>query len=466
LIQFQSLLAAADARPVKAALIGAGEFGMSLIAQSRSMRGLEIVAVVDRHIDAVAARLSAAGIPAQHVARAAELPALAAAGVVALAGNADAVLGAPVEMLVEATGDAEFAARHALLGIERGIAVTMVSKEAECVVGPVLAAKARARGVAYNLVNGDQPALLVSLISWARVLGLKIVAAGKSSEYDYVWDTAAATVTWTDKTVHAAGLDKLWSLGPDRAATVAQRARLLSNLPQRTVPDFCEMTLVANATGLSVDRPDFHAPLTRTTELPELYIPRTDGGLLDRTGVIDVFNCLRRTDDASFAGGVFIVVSWPDTTTGLLMRGKGIPTSPDGRYGLIYNPSHLLGVEAPLSMLAALRLGNSMLDDSYRPVADLVARAEYDLPAGHKLEIVGLRHAVPGLRPEMLPARAAKGNAPCPYYLAVGRTLTRPAPQGALITVDCLDLAASSSILATLRAEQDALFSLASGEAG
>jgi predicted homoserine dehydrogenase-like protein len=460
MLDFQSLLAAAVERPVRIALIGAGEFGRSLIAQSRNMRGLEVVAVVDRQLETVMERLSSAGIAARIVASSSEFAAAHQQGLVALAREVEVILAPPVEMIVEATGDAESAARHALLAIDAGIGVTMVSKEAECVVGPILAAKARSRGVVYNLVNGDQPALLVSLISWARLLGLEIIAAGKSSEYDYVWDPAAGTVTWTGRTVSVTGLERFWHLGADRQATVAARAELLSELPQRTVPDYCEMALVANATGLTVDRPDFHAPLTRTTELPELYVPRGKGGLLESTGVIDVFNCLRRPDDASFAGGVFVVVAWPDVETGMLMRGKGIPTSADGRFGLIYNPSHLLGVEAPLSMLAATRIGNSVLGAQYRPVVDLVARAERDLPAGHKLEIVGTRHAVPDLRPELGAARAARGSAPCPYYLAVGRTLARPVPAGSLITVDSVAMSGSSA-LAALRAEQDRMFALA-----
>jgi predicted homoserine dehydrogenase-like protein len=459
-IQFQSLFASSVEKPVRVALIGAGEFGMSLIAQCRNMRGLEVAAIVDRNIEIVAARLAAAGVAIRYVERGAGPDDHPSTRAIALARNLENVLTFPVDMIVEATGDAEAAARHALLAIDRGIGVTMVSKEAECVVGPILAAKARSRAVAYTLVSGDQPALLISLISWARLLGLEIIAAGKSSEYDYVWDPAKDQVTWTDRTVAATGMDKLWTLSADRRATVAARAALLTELPLRTVPDYCEMTLVANATGLIADREDFHAPLTRSAELAELYIPRRYGGLLEKTGVIDVFNCLRRRDDASFAGGVFIVVAWPDAQTGLLMRGKGIPTSPDGRFGVIYNPSHLLGVEAPISMLAALRLGNSMLDANYRPNADLVARTGRDLPAGHKLEIVGSRHVVPYLTAEMRPARAVKGKAACPYYLAVGRTLTHPLPANAIITADCLDLPASGSTLAALRAEQDEFFAV------
>jgi predicted homoserine dehydrogenase-like protein len=67
---------------------------------------------------------------------------------------------------------------------------------------------------------------------------------------------------------------------------------------------------------------------------------------------------------------------------------------------------------------------------------------------------------VPDLRPELGAARAARGSAPCPYYLAVGRTLARPVPAGSLITVDSVAMSGSSA-LAALRAEQDRMFALA-----
>jgi len=379
------------------------------------------------------------------------------AGEIAICESVADLLSLPLDMVVEATGDAEAGARHALAAIEAGRGVTMVTKEAECVVGPVLAAKARAACVPYTLVEGDQPALLIGLVSWARTLGLPIICAGKSSEYDYVYDPVTHEVTWTTERVSAPDIAGLWALGEDRAGTIAARSKALAGLPQRTAPDYCEMALVCNATGLVPDRPDFHTPLTRAVELPDLYRPKADGGLLDGEGRIDVFNCLRRPDEASFAGGVFVVVGWADARSGALFRGKGIPTTADGKYGLVYNPSHLLGVEAPISILAAARLGQSILDERYRPVVDLTARAQRDLPAGHRIEIVGTRHAVPGLEPVLTPATPVSGAAPLPYYMAVGRTLTRPVAAGSFITADDIEPPADSTLW-RLRAEQDAMF--------
>ena len=47
-MQFETLFRAAREKPVAAALIGAGEFGLSLIAQSRRMIGLDIRAAAEQ----------------------------------------------------------------------------------------------------------------------------------------------------------------------------------------------------------------------------------------------------------------------------------------------------------------------------------------------------------------------------------------------------------------------------------
>src|SRR3954462_15811055 len=63
-MQFETLFAAARAKPVTAALTGCGEFGMSLIAQSRRMKGLTIRAVLDRDVKRVKESLRGAGFSA------------------------------------------------------------------------------------------------------------------------------------------------------------------------------------------------------------------------------------------------------------------------------------------------------------------------------------------------------------------------------------------------------------------
>src|SRR5215212_10881591 len=198
---------------------------MSLIAQSRRMEGLRIRAVADRDVARVEGLLRAAGIDAVQCGDRQAAERAFATGAIAICRSVDDLLSLPIEIVVEATGDSEAGARFALAAIEAGRGVAMVSKEAECVIGPILARRARAAGVPYTLVDGDQPSLLIGLVSWARVLGLPIIAAGKSSEYDYVLDVVSGTVTWTDRKVSAPGLIDAWTLGTKAPDTVAQRAR-------------------------------------------------------------------------------------------------------------------------------------------------------------------------------------------------------------------------------------------------
>ncbi len=130
------------------------------------------------------------------------------------------------------------------------------------------------------------------------------------------------------------GMRALWSVPAAElpACIVARRDRLTA-WPHRTVPDLCELALIANATGLKPDVPSLHAPIARTLELPELLRPRAEGGILERSGVVDIFNCLRRSDEISFAGGVFVVVRCDDRSTWRVLRGKVFPRA---RMGLVH----------------------------------------------------------------------------------------------------------------------------------
>ena len=459
-MNYESLLAGRLTHPVRAALIGAGEFGYSLIARSRVLPTLQVPVVCDRDVARARAALSRAGVSQDQIVVADGLPQALAAierGDVAVIADGLLATDLPVDIVVEATGDPESGARIGAAAIDAGKHVAMVSKETDSTVGPILAARARAAGVVWTPVDGDQPSLLMGLVSWARTLGLAIVAAGKSSEYDFVFDRATGEVTSERHRIMAPGLAASWEIPPgDAAEVVARRAGALAAIPQRTVPDYCEMAVVSNATGLVADVPGFHAPVARTIEVPELFRPQGEGGLLARTGVIDVFNCLRRPDEASFAGGVFVVVRFDDKTVENLLRGKGIPTSRDGTHALLYNPSHLLGVEAPLSLLLAVGLGHASCGNAPRPVSDLVAQAARPFKAGERL-VLGDRHSIEGFTPQILAFDDAAAARALPYYMAAGRRAARDIPAGALVTYDAVD-APDDSVLWKLRAEQDARF--------
>jgi predicted homoserine dehydrogenase-like protein len=458
-MNLETLLGLAPGKRHRAALVGAGQFGHSFIFQGTRNAYLDVPVVCDRDPVRVIAAFRAAGVAADDVVRCDSAAAATRAleqGKRVVVEDAALVAELPVDIVVEATGDPESACANAVRALDHGRHVAMVSKEAECIVGPALARRAAARGLVYTPVDGDQPSLLIGLLAWTRVVGLEVVAAGKSCEYDFVYDRERGTVVANGVEAGAPGFGECWSLDGATGALVAARAAANPGLFRQTVPDLAELTVVANATGLEPDVPGLHAPILRTIEVPSVLCPRADGGLLGRRPALDVFCCLRAPDELSFAGGVFAVVRCADEASWAVLRDKGHPLARNGRHALLYNPQHLLGIEAVASVVAACAARVSSGGAAPRPVCDVLARAVAPLARGTRLDL-GERHALPGVAPEMHPARPATGANPLPYYLAAGATLERDVAAGALLACDDV-LPRPDSVAWRLRREQDGHF--------
>ena len=194
------------------------------------------------------------------------------------------------------------------------------------------------------------------------------------------------------------------------------------------------MAVVATNTGFRPDTERLHYPVARIAELADVYALREDGGLLHRAGAVDVFSALRLPDEASFAGGVFVVVRTGDPVTWETLRGKGHVVSRDGRYAAIYLPYHLMGVETPVSLLSAVLHGRPSGGTDPRAHAVLAGRARRDLPAGTVLEMGGHHHDVTGVQAVLLRDEDAPADT-APLYLAAHATLGRDVRAGELITL-------------------------------
>jgi len=460
MVDFRELYAGAGDRPVQVGLVGAGEFGASLITQSLGHSGIAVPAVAEKDSDRalnVLLRCGIIGADMEVCKDARSATAAMAKGKVAVVPDGLILAETGIDVLVEATGAPEAAAASCEAAILAGKHVVLASKEMASVCGPILARKAAENGVVYTLPDGDQPSLLVGLVSRARLLGLEVVMAGKASEYDVVWDPAAGRLGYHGKSFDAPDFGASWALGPDIPETLADRAAPLGATGLKSVPDLCEMMLVCNATGLAPDFDAFHAPLARTVELPDVFRPEEEGGILLGRGVVDIVNCLRRPDELSLAGGVFVIVRATDQETWKVLRAKGIPVSACGNYGLLHNPVHLLGIEAAASVLAAARLKQPTSGRTPVPAWDLVGRTTRAFKAGEVLAMGGHHHSIEGIEPLVRPARPLGPEAALPFYLAANATLTHDLPPGAVLT--CAMVAEpEGSALWRLRREQDAAF--------
>ncbi len=448
-------------RPVETCLIGTGAFGRSFLRQAQANRHLGARIAIDISAANAADALLAAGISRSSIEvceTAAEAKSAWALGKHIAAGDLAAVIDLPVEVVIEATGDPEAGARHSMLAVEAGRHLALVSKEVDIVVGPGLSARARECGCVVTPIDGDQPSLLINLVTWAEVLGLTIIAAGKSSEYDFIYDQRAGTLACNGRTADAPGFAKVWADdGHNIGALMSERADLAVGFSLRTVPDLCEMLIAANALDLQPDRPDLHSPLLRIPEVPTAFATTADGGLLRGDRRVDVFNCLRKPDEVSFAGGVFVVVRCEDSESWQLLREKGHILGREDKTALIYLPRHLLGLEAATSILEAGIHGISSGTEAPRPRFDLALRAETDLRAGTMLTASGHHHSIKGAAGYAVPGRALGPGVPIPYYLAANRRLLRNVAKGELLRCEDVEIA-EESYLSLLRRRQDAIF--------
>jgi predicted homoserine dehydrogenase-like protein len=439
-MNYELLFGELRGRRIRIALTGAnGGFGRTFLAQCRVAPHVDLAVLCDRDVDRLGATLLQLGFPADGLRVCTSAAEVRGAGsAIALVADAALMEHAPHDMVIEATGAPEASVVIAEAALDRGVHVGMVSKETDSVVGPWLDRMARARGVVYTTVDGDQPAGLIGLVTWARVLGFDVVCAGKASEHDFVHDPARGVVTHAGITRAVPGLSDLWTLGTDLASTLEARRRALREFPLSATPDYCEMNVVANSTGLGPSCDALHYPVCRTSELADVFVPVEDGGILERSGVLDVFNPLRRHDEASFGGGVFVIVRCTDRAVWKLLEDKGHVVGRSGRYACIYRPFHLMGLESLTSVYSAVLHGRASGGVDQRSHAVMVARATRDLHAGETLAMGGHMHEIEGVAARLAPAGCA--GIAAPYYLAANRRLSCDVPAGTDIPASALEL--------------------------
>ena len=187
-------------RPIKIGVIGAGTFSSAFLSQARPTPGMQLVGVAELDLEKAKNVCMKAGWPEEIIVTAGSSSGIndnAAAGKVTLTDNADHLLQAELDVIIEATGVTEAGTHHAWTALESGKHVVMVNVETDALLGLALKRKADEKGVLYSMAYGDQPAIICELIDWARTVGAEVVCAGKGTRYqpkyhystpDTVWD--------------------------------------------------------------------------------------------------------------------------------------------------------------------------------------------------------------------------------------------------------------------------------------
>lgn len=455
---------------VTAAVIGAGHFGTAVVTQQNYVPYLCVALVADSNRDAAKNAFIKTEIPAEklvYTVDAEEARRVIGEGKYVYTDNAMIIMDIPeIGVVVEATGVPEAGTRHCLAAIESGKHIAAVSKEMDSCVGPILRRLALEKGVVYSPVDGDQPALLMQMIEWARLIGLTVISAGKARDGEFILDEKKRTVSIAADgiTVHedaSATIPesylKYFEMIPDAPGAareyVDKRAEVLRDLPNAGDFDLCELTMIANAAGLRPDIPETSKASLRITELPIAYCSKDNNGIYDGEGIIDVHTNLRRADEGGMGGGVYMVVRCDNAYSNYILTTKGQIPNYDRSTAVIYRPYHLCGVETSTTLLCAGLLGLDTGARDYIPSYDLVKVAARDIKKG---EVIGNDHDV-RLSAMIVPATRRAPDSAVPAHLMTGNAAAVDIRKGELITYSMIEAPAGSALW-ELRARQERTF--------
>jgi predicted homoserine dehydrogenase-like protein len=420
-----------EGRPVRVAIIGTGDYGETLVTQLLQIRGMRPSIVCDLDLERATRAYTQGGLTRDEIARPTLLSAIeqcVAEEHPAVIEDLDLAVRAPVDVVVDCTGEPEAGCRIALGAIEHGKHVVMVNVEADITAGAQLAERARRVGVVYTLADGDQPSLIVALVDWVRCLGLEVVCAGKWT-VRYSLEVAAA------------------HLAAHPSPTKSTFTYLDGTKTQ------IEMASAANAAGLSIDVPGMHGRALRLTEMPGVLRPASAGGILGQSGIVEYVNNRSpegETLEPLLGGGVWAVVTSGSRRGLEVMASKGVVTSPDGTHALIYRPNHLVGVETPWSILKAALEGVPTATPALEPLVEVVATAKIDLRTGDVLGGLGTAD-IAGIAVDAAGA-AARGE--LPVGLAAGARLKADVRAGSHLRYDVVEQV-PGSLAWSLRTSRD-----------
>ncbi len=338
---------AADHKPIRVGLIGAGKFGSMYLAQVVRTPGVHLVAIADLNPTAAKKNLARVGWTAQQ-----------SAATSAQAALRDGKPGSPttgkrwsncreiddrrrMHRLAGACG------RHILAAIAEHKHVVNVTVEADAFCGPLLARRAAEAGVVYSLAYGDQPAMICDLVDWARTCGFPVVAAGRGHKWLPAYAQSTPDTVWQH-----------WGLTPEQAERGGLNPKMFNSFLDGSKPS------IEIDRGVKRDRPRSAerwaaVPAGERRRHPARHAAgeRRRRAREERHGRSDLVAGARRPRDPVRHphGRLGHVEAETDYIKHCFEEYKA-HTDPSGRYFTLYKRWHLIGLEVGMSVASvALR---------------------------------------------------------------------------------------------------------------
>ncbi len=310
---------AADGKPIRIGLIGAGKFGSMYLAQVPRTPGVHLAGIADLSPANARANLARVGWEPART-EAASLDAAIRTGTTHIGDDWQALVRHPgIDVIVECTGHPIAAVDHCLEAFAHGKHVVNVTVEADAFCGPLLARRAAEAGVVYSLAFGDQPALICDLVDWARTCGFPVVAAGRGHKWLPHFCESTPETVWG-----------YYGLTPEQAQRGGLNPKMFNSFLDGSKPSI-ESTAVANATGLGVPSDGLLYPPASVEDIPYVTRPRSEGGVLERKGMVEVISSLEadgRRIPYDIRMGVWVTVEAETEYIRQLLRGIQRPHRP------------------------------------------------------------------------------------------------------------------------------------------
>ena len=432
---------AAENRPIRIGLIGAGKFGSMYLAQIPRTPGVHLVGIADLSPANARVNLARVGWDPERL-TAKSLDDAVKHGTTHVGDDWQSLVRHPaVDVVVECTGSPLHAVDHILEAFANRKHVVNVTVEADAFCGPLLATRAKTAGVVYSLAFGDQPALICDLVDWARTCGFPVVAAGRGHKWLPHFSESTPETVWG-----------YYGLTPEQAERGGLNPKMFNSFLDGSKPSI-ESTAVSNATGLGVPSNGLLYPPASVEDIPYVTRPISEGGVLERKGMVEVISSLEkdgRQIPYDIRMGVWVTVEAETDYIKNCFEEYNAHTDPSGRYFTLYKRWHLIGLEVGVSV-ASVALRNEPTGVAIGWNADVVATAKRDLKPGDMLDGEG-GYTVWG---KLLPATTSKRMGGVPLGLAHDVKVIRPVAKGQSLTWD--DVAMDTSTHAyQIRREMEA----------
>ena len=427
---------AAQGRPIRVGMVGAGFMGAGIALQiAQAVKGMELCAIAARRTDQARAVFegSRKGEPVRHADRTDEISRAIRDGVPVVTQDPAALAAAQgLDAIIEVTGAMDYALRGVETAIDTGKHVVLMNAELDGTIGPLLAARARAAGVVYTNADGDQPGVQMNLIRFVQGIGVKPVLAGNIKGLQD-----------TDRTPDTQrGFAQKWG----------QNVAMVTSFADGTKIAF-EQAIVANGTGMRVARrgmigpdpthKDPTAPLRPLEDYVEMLAPHIDP---DGPGIVDFVVGARP------GPGVFVLGTHNDPRQQHYLALYKLGTGP---FYLFYTPYHLCHFEVPMTVARAVLFKDAALAPISGPQVGVIATAKRDLQQGEQIAGIGGFMTSGQAENSDVIARARL----LPMGLAEGAVLRRTIGKGEVLHFADVDLPQGSRV-AQLYTEMERMFGL------